>query len=492
MVVQVVDSSRNSDVERQCFPQDRKIASATGSGLARSRARYLDIAAASLARNSEPLFPYALAHLRASEIASRSGVGRTALYKLWDSVASMWSDAIEFILITAPEPLEELGEWTSWPEMLDRAEIGLRHDRTQVLALTLLAYHRSERINELLRWRLERSVRCLTELIGKAFCEQGRRPLPLSLKQLAVVTLWVGQGLAHAGGTGSRVAQMDVQVNGEPHGRLAFTVDAMMSILGAPTDSGQRSVARDDGPIHTPIARALSPAKLRTLLVIDEMFHESLHGRVNWSQSETFVPSLTLQLVARKAGVTRQALQTVWGDQRRFSADLLNHLQRKKFGLLSEAFVRGMVAAALDPPRPSLLALDDSLGWVEEIASTTMLAHLAFTIHSSSPEVEHEITEAFENLADTIATQVEIGLGMVSTADAKPIVRRPGCTYFDLATIFTTAAISSARLSRLHPELMSQRVGRNGVQVRLAAVALEAIAAHILQTTPPLVLNPNG
>jgi len=403
----------------------------------------------------------------------------------------MWSDAVEHILITAPEPLEELGEWTSWPEMLDRVEIGLRHDRAQILALTLLAYQRSERINELLRWRVERTVRGLKHVIEKAFREQGRRPMLLSSDQLAVVTLWIGQGLAHAGGTSGRVAQRDVEVNGKPHGRLAFSLEALMITLGVPIDSTQRSPVPGNDSIRLPTIKSQSPAKLRTMKVIDEMFRESLEGRVNWSQPEIFIPSLTLQLIARRAGVTRQTLQAAWGDQRRFSADLLKHLQHKKVGLLTEAFVRGMMAATLDAPRPSLLALDDSLGWVEEIAESTRLAHLAFTVHASSPEIEAEITEALENLADTIASQASFALGLVSTDDGKPIVPRPGCTYFDLATIFTTAATSSARMARLHPQLMAQRVGRDGEQVRLAAVALEAIAAHILQTTLPLVLTPN-
>jgi AcrR family transcriptional regulator len=325
------------------------------------RERYLAIAARLAGAQASRHF--AVSHVTVGAVAAAAGVSRGALYRLWGSQQDFWNDLIAFLDGCPHRAMAEAAE-TGSPRPSPRTESFSDAAQHVLLSGTLtllrtatadmagpdavdagLDARRAERLAQLADG-LDRATRAA----GRQFCA-GLTPADLA----AAVTA-LGTGLPV-------VARMcapedlrfdspwfDRPPNG-PRSMLGVATEAIrdwMTETADVQDQTERTSPEAPARRHATSASAPVPAgRRRAYLEIGARLATTRHG----TAAHRVLGHVTLESVARAAGVTRRTVASVWPDQDAFRLDLFTHLLRED----RAAVVAAVRDAAIrhDPARPA-------------------------------------------------------------------------------------------------------------------------------------------
>jgi len=345
-----------------------------------SRARYLEAAATVAASEpaGEPAFGHLVSHVKLSDVADRLGLSRAALYKLWPSQHEYWVDLASHLiaepdddpwtvsaiagLATAIDPAApDLEEATrAW---FNHVQEHLAGDPRLVLRSASMAYQLPEdlarRRTDLERQRRAEAARHLRRALSVA----GRRPVPaLTVEDLTLALAMLVDGNAMLSWTAPELvlAQAPTPLDDDrPWSVLAFAARCVLQELTEPgvveeasAETGEPLPPTAGDRWHGP---GSPPSRVRALRAGGEIIAELIAGggpaSARVDDHSDVLGHVTMQRVARAAGVSRRHLYNVWGSQAEFQAELHAYLSRREF----EDYFADFDEAALH----SVVSLDD-------------------------------------------------------------------------------------------------------------------------------------
>jgi AcrR family transcriptional regulator len=296
--------------------------------------RYLAVAAR--LAGTQPSHHFAVSHVTIGAVAGAAGVSRGALYRLWPSQQDFWDDLIDFLDRCPPRAVRDGAGRTS-PTGGRRAEsfsdiaqqVLLADTRTLLRTATAhaggnggvgaaLDPHRAVRLSQL-GGALERWA-----------ATTGRRFTPgVTANDLAAGVTALGTGLPI---TGRMCAPEDLRFDSPwfdrpPDGPRTLLGVATEALRDRMTEPGEPDIpparppadaAADDGPGQSrpPTGRRREYLEIGARLAVTR----------DGTAAHRVLGHVTLESVARAAGVTRRTVAAVWPDQDAFRLDLFAHL----------------------------------------------------------------------------------------------------------------------------------------------------------------------
>lgn len=440
-----------------------------------ARRRYLDAAARLLTNHPEPLYPYALSHLSVSAMAERLDVQRTSIYRLWPSQSALWSDLVIHVLTEDARRGAQPPIGDQWRAHFDGMHQSLLTDPATVLRSALLAYTRPANFELLLLWSVTQRIDVLEDQIVRLLQQLGRAPLePLVARDLAVAVYCFSDGLAYAGRLTDRVNQHEMPTAQGCSGLLAYAMGCLLESCTRPLRSDDRlSTGR---PVAPAVPRLRHTRRQAAVMVLGaEMFAESLVQADSPLLSDP-LGHLSLAKIARFTGVTRQAVQANWSNQREFSLDLMRYLHQRENAYLLDSARRGMRAAAEAECSGTYVATDVAVRRLNDTTQMGSMGHLAFAPHFANPEVREIGRVERERTLDAASRDLRAIIG----DRARP---RHGTSLFDLASLLLLGEAGAARLSRIDPTALRAELPHRGGRASAFAICVEAIVTSTLERT---------
>ncbi|UDY34275.1 TetR/AcrR family transcriptional regulator [Dermatobacter hominis] len=221
------------------------------------RIDYLDIGVELLTEGaaSRPDPGLAFAHVRIADVAERAGVTKGALYHLWDSQESYWSDLLRFVLdegrlagmpdvagatLELADRTEELPTPVEWANFVfDR----FKDDPSFFARVGLFSYLQEGEVRDELDQEFRSSLEEFESMVATAVEDMGRRPRPgtdLRDFSAAVASLVHGFCLEHRI---DPTRTPDFTVDGERTSLFAVCVVGMLEAFTEPAAEHAQRVA---------------------------------------------------------------------------------------------------------------------------------------------------------------------------------------------------------------------------------------------------------
>jgi AcrR family transcriptional regulator len=413
---------------------------------------YLAMAAELLITSTEPLYPYALAHLTGPAIAERLGLHRTAMYRLWPTQRAMWDDLVRVILTTPPS-LERV----TGLDLVGSIGDALLADPAVALQTALLAYRTPDPLQARMQWRTDSTIDAIARQIDTELRNRSLAPQePLQIRDLATAIYCLADADAHT-------ARLTSPTGSPGANSTTATLEAILRRCTRPRTKQDRAVRSASRTGHLERIRWTT----RQRLVLDtatEMFAETLTDPAS-VLLDAPLGHLAVARVARKARVTRQAVQFRWSNQQELSLDLLRFLHREHNRVLL-----GVARRALGRWRPNrstwrTFDIDAAVGGMRE-ATPHPFAHLAFVTHYANASIRDvafgETTRTVGAFADDLEHFVAAGY-----------LPEPAVDLADLATIVLSTLSSASRLGGLQANLPAAP-GDSGLAICVDAVLRDA------------------
>lgn len=382
----------------------------------RARGRYL-ATAVEMARSGAGLAQpgdHLGALIRPGDLANRVGVSRTALYKAWPSRSDMWAALVDYLNYTGDFSRDDSSlPWAPPPATLDpidltapewrdtiRAQVDgtfqqTRDDPFWIVRAATLAYPEPAAVARFRRSVEAHRLATLARRIDIGL-RRGHRtfPGPYRLEHWAEAAWAMLDGLITTAHWHPALGDETV-VRDDGLGPRAWSLAgwAYRCVLYECTvDSGTPTVVVEgddtdagvpDPPEWTRTQRAALAAGVEAL--IDAISSEHRDAAL------AILPHITIDRVARSAGVTRRAVYDVWPDRDQLLLDLLDELLTSEHGQwvrLTEAAWGATTSPAADPA-----AFAAGIAWYGKDDLALDLAISAYLPQSRQPDVRHLLSE---------------------------------------------------------------------------------------------------
>lgn len=455
--------------------------------------RYLRVAAEIAQRTTvgQLAFPFVVSHITIEDTAKAMGVGRSRLYKLWPSKIDFWVDVIKFVAVRdlAPSALGpdfvvgDAAELSRGLEPARRAMNGVqewaRNDSWMALNIALAGYPDNERLATFLAETRRQGVAGYARLGEGALIQLRRAPIePLVVDDLAVWFDCVLEGVASSARLTARVDALSITLDDDavhgPYGLLSYAHRCMLQRLTEPSERGVRATS-------TPADGAVSDvtwtkAQTAVLMTAASMLASALRGDASGGDRGTSAPLgyVTIDRVARRAGVTRQAIQRVWSSQHDLRNDLMRHLHRLEaqatVAVLRRALREGYQAGA----DGMLIAAERLIAHQVAVAESSPLSYLAYSSHYHDRTIREIGRLELEMVLEQCANDLDL---LFRAWRCRP---RRGVTSFHIAALMLPTVQAVGRLHRTNPELLRQDLPfRNGRWSAMAIILHEVVAASL-------------
>lgn len=449
-----------------------------------AKRKYLD-AAVSLATSDtvgEPAFGHLVAHVKLSEVATRLGLSRASLYKLWSTQHDFWVDLATFVTIERDDDpwigsgIEGLGgalraaggdHTEAVRTWFDSVERRLAADPRLVLRSASLGYPLPD---ELVQHRrtAERQHRAHASVaLRQALVDAGCRPVAsLSVDDLTLALTMLIDGSAMFSWSAPDLARQRVRLLDEPSTTWSPLAYAARCVLEELLEPGQLADDVSDPPEPlpaAPVVPAWTGAQLRALREGAAALSELIDGtRMPTDHSADALGHVGIDQVARAAGVTRRHLYNLWESQSEFRADLLTYLSAKEFGEYFTDFDDAALELVLSIKDPTELTLT-----IAELVNTKVMADerstsdttFAFRSQLTDPVLRDRVQDNLARAIDHQAARLTL------LAELLQIEGAPGDRVGtqDLAMLLVIAGGGSERLNRIDPDLaLTKRSYRGG------------------------------
>jgi AcrR family transcriptional regulator len=423
--------------------------------------RYLALAAGLAGTQSSRHF--AVSHVTIGAVAAAAGVSRGALYRLWPSQQDFWNDLIDF-LEECPRRRGEDGPRRPSPRSQSFSDAA--QDILLADTLTLLRTATADmgvpngdesRVGERRGARLGH----LATALERAVVAAGRQFSPaVSPSDLAAAVTALGIGLPVAG---RMCAAEDLRFDSpwfEPPSNGARSVlgvateairDHMTRV--ATSDAAPERIAmpaREHGA--TAGERTPPPAgRRRSYLEIGARLAMTRDG----TAAHRVLGHVTLDSVARAAGVTRRTVASVWPDQDAFRLDLFTHLLRED---------RAAIIAAIREATVRHDSSQPSIGVFEEVGShlhRSLVSGLggptfrAYAVQLDEPSLAARAIEEHRRLTESCVVHVQRLLAMTNRRLRSGVVGR------QLAAVLFALTDGFATLLRTSPGAVREDIHRD-------------------------------
>lgn len=447
------------------------------------RRQYLDAAVELLSERFETATKdsaYALAHVRLTDVATRAGVSKGALYHVWPRQEAYWADLLQ-ALFADMTPLGMLyGSWIDQDAMdedtgyrvgdLLEAMFDAWVSSPSVLTLmSMAAYRRDRSIYDAVASQL-RSLARVYEPMIRSLLAQGGRVLRPDVTPLDFVVSFrsILDGLAFRRSF-SRAAFEPVEIDRDRFGIFSLVTEALLRHYSEPaptTDDDDPDGSATDVEIGS-ILRLPVPAGISEYLagVVDssrtdnphmrdeaaaryialglELLEESIDTHADPVVLDA-LGNLRISDVAAAAGVSKGSVYRLWSSQEAFRVDVLNHLMTTN----NTTSIAGLKAMAVpEDPADLIIAVSD-LSFDALKDSVRFYARFGFTFASGHPNIA-------ELLADTEIEVREQYMTMVFDALAAQGRRLRGSTGENLVRLCIEAVLYGTCLVYRHsPDLL--------------------------------------
>lgn len=480
-----------------------------------SRTRFLEAAATVAASEppGEPAFGHLVSHVKLSDVAERLALSRAALYKLWPTQHEYWVDLAAHLITevdedpwivrstaglttaidpTTPDLLEGVRTW------FNEVEERLVGDPRLVLRSASLAYQLPEDVARR-RTELERRDRAeAARHLRSALAVAGRRPVPsLTVDDLTLAIAMLVDGSAMLNWTAPKlvIPRSPTPLHDDrPWSALAFAVRCLLEELTepgvVPQDLGADDTLTlsDDAPRDV---RPSTPARLRALGAGQQIIADLIAGEgpesAKVDDHSDVLGHVTMQRVARAAGVSRRHLYNVWGSQAEFQAELHGYLSRREFEDYFADFDDAALHSALSLKDPRELALTISELVNEEPPvpeGRAVRSRFAFRGQLTDPGVRGRMRRTLE------AAVEEQALRLAGLADLMGIEFDAGLDGEQVSLLLLGTAGGSERMNRIDPVVVRTKLPyRNGewslFSIICQAIISRCVGTSALQGEPP-------
>ncbi|MDQ2677702.1 MAG: hypothetical protein M3Y51_03085 [Actinomycetota bacterium] len=478
-----------------------------------SRAQYLDVAASVVGLDpaGEPAFAHLVSPVKVGDVADRLGVSRAAMYKLWPTQHEFWVDLATHLITrdadepwivgavvgladevdpSAPDLFEATRRWFGSVQQQFAA------DHRLVLRSASLAYPLPED-TAARRMQLERRDRArAARSVEQALVAARRRPVPsLTVDDLTLAIAMLVDGSAMLSWTAPdlmRAWAPSVEDGAGPWSALAFAVRCVMAELTEPGPPPDRTSTFDGEP--EPVAREewraspRTPAQDRALRagaqIIAELVAEAGRGDGSQTARGDVLGHITIDRVARAAGVSRRHLYNLWGSQAKFRADLLAHLSRREFvdyfADFDDAAFESLIS--LDDPDELALTIGELVNRERPTTDDqTAQARFAFRGQLTDPRVR---TRMQQNLEQAVAEQAR---RLRDLADLLGLDHDAGLRSEETSLLLMIAGGGSERLNGIDPDTVRAELPYRAGKWSLFPIVVQSIISQSIRarSAPP-------
>lgn len=340
----------------------------------------------------------AAAHVRVQDVASAIGVGRTALYRLWETQEAFRKDLLLFAYAQTNQPVltdDELGSWLAdiGDRVIDPSSRAMRAVAARVssgpwpvVISGLAGYLPSPRLAELDRQLRDDDVHRTTILLARIGRGLGRRPMaPATWTDLAELmdVLVCGTAISSLVAPWTTVPDWQRDATGRPRSMLAAMAAEVFDRLTVDGPEDEVAYERATAPRPMPAPR-WTVAQRRALAAGVELLRRELSGAsVDLAAFET----VTVARLARAAGVSRQTVYSRWRSDDDLRLDVLRRF--------ADAHIRSFRSIDHDPWVPTRdwrQTLSFAMGFLAFADRTgPRLPWLAFAPYARDPRVGGEL-----------------------------------------------------------------------------------------------------
>lgn len=431
--------------------------------------RYLAVAEEIAAGDTGPrAFVHSVSSVTMAAAAARAGIDRTALYRMWPSQEDFWVDLIDHIF-DHPRSVVPL---VAMPRLADAScsiQRSAVDDARSTLAATLNAYVLPEGLARRVSGSVRQDIDVLTAWVGGALADAGRVPkAPFTVRDLGCGVYCMIGGLGKAGRFLDRATRADVVLDGR---KTMLGEVAVMAIITRCSEPGAVPLATGESPVEQQRGTVAvdSTPKLAALEAGRQLYVESLTGGIDTGRGTRSGPlaHVTIERVARRAGVSRQAVQKIWAAQDDLLVELVAHLRQRESTAMREITRRGLSMAAVHRgPSPFAAAIGCVLDDLIAREASRRPLHLAALAYGRAPRVRHAVSSRISTMIEQFAADLEV---VGRHLDRSP---RAGISYWHLALLVAEASLAATRVLRADPaEIRS--VGRHPVLAHVIASVLD-------------------
>lgn len=462
-----------------------------------TKQRYLEVAAAlsKLDADSEPAYVHVASHVKLTHVAERLGVSRSSLYRRWETQHDYWRDLVLFMATREQEPWvrEHLDATPSESRSGDLEAIldGIRqefdllqrrltHSPRRILRTALLGYPAAPELRKAVGWERSNRQRAATRL-DRMLGLLGRVVVaPLTATDLLAAIWILSEGVAHCCAVDPATSETQIVLDGDedrPWSLLAYAVRCLILTLTAPSDGSAppRHVAVAAPTTQSSVLPSWSQEQLDALTQGADLFAERFQSPEAATPGVEMLGHITLARVAREAGVTRRQLYHLWSSHDDFRRDLLRYIRAEEGSTYFSQFDDGL-AAALESPRPSHIALDVcehiERGRLAEPIDTSAHARFALEPHLNDPLVRGEAQTAMTEVMTFHQERIE------AFVDRSGVELRTGVTPLHINHLLTALAHGSEVLRRTDPAAIRPNVRYRGGEYSTFSIACQAIVDH--------------
>lgn len=449
----------------------------------------------------EPAFGHLVSHVKVADVATRVGVSRAAIYKLWPAQHDFLVDLATYLLTeedddpwivsgvvglaseidpSAPDLFEATRVW------FGRVQQSLAGDPRLVLRSASLAYPLPEDV-AMRRTELERRYRrTAARAVRQALETTGRRPvssLTVDDLTLAIVMLVDGSAMLSWNAPELVRSRTPTPDDGEPPwSALAYAVRCVLTGLTEPGvihPAPDRQAPDRQAPTDGWQTRPWTPAQRRALEAGAQIMAELISrvGRDDERHEDRsdVLGHVTMDRVARAAGVSRRHLYNLWSSQSEFRADLLSHLSQREFADYFADFDDAALEAMVQLSDPVDLALAIGEMVNEERPSTdgqAMRARFAFRGQLTDPGVRGRVQRNLERAIDEQSRRLA---GFEDLVDPDSEVVLDG---EQVSLLLLITAGGSERLNRIDPVTVRAKLPYRGGRWSLFSIVCQTIISH--------------
>lgn len=460
----------------------------SASASASPKDRYLEVAAQLAVEHVPPgqiAYPLVVSSISMADAGRRAGVGRSTMYRLWPSKYDFWADLVRYIAMRDLQPSGEasaeylVGGTTDWDAVLRYARkplndiyAGMKDDPWVPLRAALQGSSSGVQVDELVGGIVADAISEITYAVDDSYAAFAAaiRP-PLVTRHHAAMAHCIGDAFASAHRVSAVVAEpLRIDGRDEPWSLYSYVVMALVEVMAAPGTSRL-------GQVEPPMLHVWNPEhewnepKRQVLAAAANLFGDRVRNGstgtvVRRGPRDAPATAVTMQRLARRAGVSTQALQHVWPHQQALDVDLMRLLWRRHYHQQLAWWRRALRRAYTSEPDTMWLSAADEVIRRQLRASNT--PHVAYATHIDRDDLRAVARAETESVVATFAADLE---AIITAIDG---TLREGLSSRHLATTLLLVAPAVGRLARTNPDEVPD-VPWDGTKRTTAAVLLGAV-----------------
>ena len=447
---------------------------------------------------------HVVSRVRLSDVAVALGVSRAFVSRMWASEREFWDDLASYIaaneagpsrmdvggvFIGAETDESTIGECAR--RALNARQKTLIDDPWWIIRAALLGHPHDNRLGPLVAGTAASTIATIGEQWWLVLRLLDRVPTDsLTVSDLSAAMYCVADGLAIGGRLTAAVTTADIVTEPDEMpdaGRwslLAYAAYCMLRRCTRPRrDDEQRADQFDRSSLRSAESLRGTPdwsVPQRSALDSGrQLFIDRLRSMPPPGTEEPIagpLANVTVANLARRAGVSRQALYKLWPTQSELRIDLIHSLYQDEYeGALGIANA-AIDAAMVDPATATVAVFERMLTWLRQTQPMSRLGYMVFAADFNDWRVKEVGRSVTEQALERYAVQISAMLV------ALRLQLREGVRPFHLAALTSLTAFGATRLAQSNPELLS-----NAGQASSAAWTPLAVVmnAFVVESTVP-------